>query len=1700
MCALSRVLLLTLWTVDAANRRNTFHGNRLLQLNDDEDFKPLDCNPDSFDDVTCSSWKDTFGSTVKYNDLKIIPCNQCIRMDIEGGELVLNGGLDIQGKLLFEAGYKLILNTTHIVVQGELEIVATRAVTNYHDVEFILFGKNTKLEFNPLPPNSHLNGIVGKKSITVAGGKINIHGLPDNTPSWVKLFDIVNENENDGKGPTPNREDTDKLTFMPPPTGCDETTIVSENFAGGVAEHPWFGSLGAQYDITSDHGLRVYDRKGAYHGPQIDLKDITSACLVPDRIYLLTARVAYGGNLSTKGQLTDCANKHNNCLTIKYEYMTPDGMIKSSRKADERKSYVARYGEEFILAVEIKFTETEINKDNIYGTFRISGVHKDADVELKEFGLSLPPQDAYPSPESGLCSNLVPANGKADAVGLSPFPFKTSSTNTNVVVARDDTESYFQVTGKSESDKSGLAWSVPASCVEKSAKYSLNARVRVNSGSGMDGKLRFLMSADNPDGMKEIRNTLMDCPVSENSGWVNCTGIFSIPPEMDTGNELEYKISVQRLDANGESYPSVPYDISELDFALEGGAPIGIIVDNAVKGKWGIGAEILLTSYTNNHSDAQVRSIIEINNIRGDDQHVALILHDSFQKPTVQRNNLHPQTAVEVALLSRTIQFSGKFDEDEGVLHGCHLWVKHTPTVRQTLEGVGFVNCGQQGLLGRYPIHFHMSKSVSGSIVSKNLVRNSNQRGIVVHGTDYLNVSENVLYNTKGHGFLLEDGIEQFNKFTRNLAASTRKVKTLISDDESDDSPSSYWITNPTNYYEGNVAAGADGSGFWFELLARGSRVKSKVFNSSGRHPRTEPLLLFSDNIAHSNTNTGLRTYPHRGYSPDETAEFLRFSSFRNSRDGIFINISRNLNFVDSFLADNLKGIRVQHSDEIMLKDSDIIGVTSDFRELMRTQNIDPPCHRENIMAMHLETASRRKTGRSLTIQNVRVSGFDNTGCDESYVARLQQNRVEDIPSSFDAYTLFEGTRYDGLVRPAKIDFCSVDGIVSDAYITDRDSGLGPASASGTSTFISDSPTMTTFVQTVNCEKTPLCSLYCQKTCFHTITYFIPYPFDTEKYKLRVCNTDLECVEFSGVFENMPDLEATQDFRTRHFNAHLPTGEYDAIFVDDTGSETWPTSVHIEEKEKLCTTDLTVNLKSLATDCQHLIRNGNTNEGTKFWTHRDGDVINVVDSTFTSKSTNFGDAYVQWFDSRCVKNMQGHKYEITARVRMENKGVDWLCNPNTSSCPEIEIRTFGPSQKWEHAAKMVTEYGATEGDYQLIYGVFEIRPEMLTARRAEFHIKRNVADKSMFVKDIVMRLLPKSPKNVCNENLVLNGDFETKDSREWDALDIIKEGANFAGSFKAGNDQLAMTYLLTGCMDEGERYFVKAKFKLVDNNGNGIVCDNVKYKGVDCPQLGLKSYKDQGSEMVTKMVAKVVGTQVTDDWNEMYGEFDVSPNDANGVYHRFYIANTLKGYTYVVDDFEVQKRVDDSCSELILNGSLDIGFAGVFGSLGKSTLSNVQDDGNPGAAVQVSGRKKHKDGIKYTGPLDFKCFSPGCTFEVSADLKMVNTNGDGAPCDIMQHKGKKIDACPAIRIELKDTSNKMLLRKSLRGYAAQWSPDIFNDFVATFTVPKIDMNQNPWNGTIKQMNVFVRDYKYDYTLILDNLSIKRLHCDKSVLL
>ena len=149
-----------------------------------------------------------------------------------------------------------------------------------------------------------------------------------------------------------------------------------------------------------------------------------------------------------------------------------------------------------------------------------------------------------------------------------------------------------------------------------------------------------------------------------------------------------------------------------------------------------------------------------------------------------------------------------------------------------------------------------MCGDVTGSIVSKNLIHLSNQRCIVVHRSHNLLVDGNVAYSTVGHCFMTENGNEKGNVFSSNLGDLTRNAATVIPDNgtngkETDDDASTFWLTNPSNVWVGNVAAGSESNGSWMECRARVRGPTPEEF--ADMRPKEEALTLFSNNVAHSN-------------------------------------------------------------------------------------------------------------------------------------------------------------------------------------------------------------------------------------------------------------------------------------------------------------------------------------------------------------------------------------------------------------------------------------------------------------------------------------------------------------------------------------------------------------------------------------------------------------------------------------------------------------------------------------------------------------------------------------------------------------------------------------------------------------------------------------------------------------------------------
>jgi hypothetical protein len=170
-----------------------------------------------------------------------------------------------------------------------------------------------------------------------------------------------------------------------------------------------------------------------------------------------------------------------------------------------------------------------------------------------------------------------------------------------------------------------------------------------------------------------------------------------------------------------------------------------------------------------------------------------------------------------------------------------------------------FRSLGMEGVLGRYPIHFHLvGDTMRGSYVVGASVWDSGNRFLTIHGTNYLVVRDCVGFQSVGHGFFLEDGTEVFNVLDRNLAVQAFKGKALPKQvfpfDQNEGA--GFWWANSLNTFTHNVSCENDRYGFRFEAT-RNSQVslEKNIQQPDGSKAkvdiRTLPFVRFEDNEAH---------------------------------------------------------------------------------------------------------------------------------------------------------------------------------------------------------------------------------------------------------------------------------------------------------------------------------------------------------------------------------------------------------------------------------------------------------------------------------------------------------------------------------------------------------------------------------------------------------------------------------------------------------------------------------------------------------------------------------------------------------------------------------------------------------------------------------------------------------------------------------
>jgi hypothetical protein len=287
--------------------------------------------------------------------------------------------------------------------------------------------------------------------------------------------------------------------------------------------------------------------------------------------------------------------------------------------------------------------------------------------------------------------------------------------------------------------------------------------------------------------------------------------------------------------------------------------------------QWRVGDEIVLASTDYDPRQAEKRRITAIsgNKItldrKLDYMHFGMITFDVDER-------------AEVGLLTRNIRIQASPDA-EATFFGGHIMAMVTS--KMYVDGVELHRMGQNLELARYPIHWHLvGDGGKGQYIRNAAIHDTYNRCVTVHGTNDLQVENNVTYNNVGHCFFLEDGIERGNRFVRNLAIQTKchtskpcdptdlapfgstpdllNFKTTGQESReilipSDNTASSYWITNPDNTYIGNVAAGSDATGFWFAFPDHPTGAFEGTDVSRNTWPSRTKVREFRGNVSHSN-------------------------------------------------------------------------------------------------------------------------------------------------------------------------------------------------------------------------------------------------------------------------------------------------------------------------------------------------------------------------------------------------------------------------------------------------------------------------------------------------------------------------------------------------------------------------------------------------------------------------------------------------------------------------------------------------------------------------------------------------------------------------------------------------------------------------------------------------------------------------------
>lgn len=263
----------------------------------------------------------------------------------------------------------------------------------------------------------------------------------------------------------------------------------------------------------------------------------------------------------------------------------------------------------------------------------------------------------------------------------------------------------------------------------------------------------------------------------------------------------------------------------------------------------------------------------------------------------------------EVGNLTRNIVIQSSDDELWAEGFGAHTMIM--PTATAHVEGVEFRRVGQAGRLRRYAFHWHMLSysgsetlaDATGQYFRGNTISHSQNRGVVIHGTNGVLLQDNIIYDVRGHGVFLEDAVERRNIIDGNLVLGVRQPtagNTLMQHERAgsgSNGSSGFWLTNPDNIVTNNIAADCQNFGFWLAFPIHPFGLSTQVLAEDGIIMRPNRLLFgkFDNNTAHSNKSDGIHlddpqinesggTFPIQYWSTSDGRTDINTNSYENLR------------------------------------------------------------------------------------------------------------------------------------------------------------------------------------------------------------------------------------------------------------------------------------------------------------------------------------------------------------------------------------------------------------------------------------------------------------------------------------------------------------------------------------------------------------------------------------------------------------------------------------------------------------------------------------------------------------------------------------------------------------------------------------------------------------------------------------------------